>query len=108
MTTSEVKIQLTTIRENLPMHYSQSSARKLMSSYENYKHILQVLGQSYSSISSPVRSALPDIENDIRQAIKGTPKKEAEECFIRAKRQLTDGINSILLADAKKLEQRGE
>jgi hypothetical protein len=104
MTTSEVRIQLTTIRENLPMQYSQSSARKLMSSYENYKHILQVLGQSYSSISSPVRGALPGIETAIRDAIMGTPKKEAEECFRRAKQQITEGINSILLADAKKPE----
>jgi len=104
MTSNEVKIQLTTIRENLPPQYSQSGARKLMSSYENYKHILQVLGQSYSSISSPVRAALPDIETAIRQAIIGTPKKESEECFIRAKWQMTEGIDSILLADAKKGE----
>ena len=104
MTSSEVKIQLTAIRENLPLQYSQSSARRLMSSYENYKHILQVLGQSYSSISSAVRVALPDIETAIRQAIKGTPKKESEECFSQAKRQMTEGINSILLADAKKLQ----
>ena len=104
MTSSEVKIQLTAIRENLPLQYSQSGARKMMSSYENYKHILQVLGQSYSSISSPVREALPEIEAGIREAIKGTPKKFAEQCFIRAKRQMTEGINSILLADAKKME----
>jgi hypothetical protein len=104
MTSSEVKIQLTAIRENLPLHYSQSAARKLMSSYENYKHILQVLGQSYTSISSQVRAALPDIETAIREAIKGTPKKEAEECFRQGKQQITAGINSILLADAKKPE----
>jgi len=104
MTSTEVKTQLTTIRENLPLQYSQSGARKLMSSYENYKHILQVLGQSYSSINSLVRAALPEIESAIRQAIKGTPKKEAEECFSRAKQQMTEGINSILLADAQKLE----
>ena len=104
MTSSEVKIQLTAIRENLPLQYSQSGARKLMSSFENYKHILQVLGQSYSSISSPVRAAVPDIETAVRQAIMGTPKKAAEECFNRAKRQMTEGIDSILLADAKKLE----
>ncbi len=104
MTGSEVKIQLTAIRDNLPQQYSQNGARKMMSSYENYKHVLQVLGQSYSSISSSVRAALPDIESGIRQAIKGTPKKEAEECFKQAKRLMTEGINSILLADAKKLE----
>lgn len=99
MTSSEVKTQLTTIRENLPPQYSQSGARKLMSSYENYKHILQVLGQSYSSISSAVRAALPGIETAIRKAIIGTPKKEAEESFSQARRQITEGINSILLAD---------
>lgn len=102
MTSSEVKIQLTTIRENLPPQYSQSAARRLMSSYENYKHILQVLGQSYSSISAAVRAALPAIETAIREAIKGTPKKDAEESFSQAKRLMTEGINSILLADAKK------
>ena len=104
MTSSEVKTQLTGIRENLPLQYSQGSARKLMSSYDNYKHILQVLGQSYSSISSSVRAALPEIETAVRQAIKGTPKKEAEICFRQAKNQITEGINSILLADAKKVE----
>ena len=102
MTTSEVKIQLTTIRDNLPPQYSQSGARKLMSSYENYKHLIQVLGQSYSSISSAVRGALPGIEAAIRQAIAGTPKKESEECFRQGRQQITEGINSILLADAKK------
>lgn len=105
MTSGEVKTQLTAIRENLPLQYSQSSARKLMSSYENYKHILQVLGQSYSSISPEVRHALPDIETTIRQAIKGTSKKEAEECFSLAKRQMTEGINSILHADSIRLDK---
>ena len=104
MTSNEVKIQLTAIRENLPLQYSQSGTRKLMSSYENYKHILQVLGQNYSSISSAVRVTLPDIETAIREAIKCTSKKKAEECFSQAKRQMTEGINSILLADAKKLQ----
>ena len=104
MTSSEVKIQFEAIRENLPLQYSQSGARKLMSSYENYKHILQVLGQSYSSISPSVRAALPAIETAIRKAIAGTPKKEAEESFSQAKRQMTEGINSIILADAKKME----
>ena len=103
MTSTEVKTQLTAIRENLPLQYSQSGARKLMSSYENYKHILQVLGQSYASIHSSVRAALPDIESAIRQAIKGTPKKEAEKCFSNVKRQMTEGIDSILLADAQRL-----
>ena len=96
MTSDEVKIQLTAIRDNLPQQFSQNAARGLMSSYENYKHILQVLGQSYSSISNAVRSALPEIETSIRQAIKGTPKKEAEAHFNQAKAQITGGINSIL------------
>src|SRR5258708_5256170 len=88
MTSSEVKIQLTAIRENLPLHYSQSGARKLMSSYENYKHILQVLGQSYSSISSPVRAALPAIETAISQAITDTPTTAAPDlCCIKIKIQ---------------------
>ena len=104
MTSNEVKTQLTAIRENLPAQYSQSAARRLMSSYENYKHILQVLGHSYTSISAAVRAALPEIETSIREAIKGTPKKEAEESFSVAKRQITAGINEILLADAKKQE----
>ncbi|HEY4335472.1 MAG TPA: hypothetical protein VGM89_06230 [Puia sp.] len=104
MTSDEVKIQLTAIRDNLPLQFSVSAARRLMSSYENYKHILQVLGQSYSSISAAVRAALPEIETAIRQAIKATPKKEAEEHFSQAKRRITQGIDSILLADAKKAE----
>ncbi len=101
MTSNEVKIQLTAIRDNLPRQFSQNAARRLMSSYENYKHILQVLGQSYSSISNAVRAALPGIETSIRQAIKGTPKKEAEEQFSQAALQITEGIDSILLADAE-------
>jgi len=103
MTSSEVSVRLTAIRENLPSQFSLSGARKMMSSYENYKHILQVLGQSYTSIGSSVRSALPEIETAIQQAIKGTPKKEAEESFSRARQQMTEGINSILLADARKM-----
>jgi hypothetical protein len=75
-----------------------------MSSYENYKHILQELGQSYTSISAAVRTALPEIETAIRQAIKGTPKKEAEDGFNRAKQEIMEGIGSILLADARKTE----
>ena len=104
MTPTEVKIQLTAIRENLPAQFSQNAARRLLSSFENYRHILQVLGHSYASIGASVRAALPDIDSSIRQAIKGTPKKDSEECFSQAKRQITEGINSILLADAKKLE----
>ena len=104
MTPNEVKIQLTAIRENLPPQFSLSAARRLMSSYENYKHILQELGQSYSSISAAVRAALPEIETAIRMAIKGTPKKEAENGFNLAKQEITKGIDGILLADAGKTE----
>jgi hypothetical protein len=77
-----------------------------MASYENYKHILQELGQSYTSINADVRAALPEIEAAIRQSIKGVPKKEAEDRFNYAKQQLTDGINSILLADSKRDSQK--
>src|SRR5437868_6280574 len=104
MTSKEVKVRLTAIRENLPPQFSQSAARRLMSSYENYKHILQELGQGYTSINAAVRTALPEIEAAIRQSIKGVPKKEAEERFNYANRQITDGINSILLADSKREE----
>lgn len=99
MTNNEVKIRLTAIRENLPPQFSISAARRLMSSYENYKHILQELGQSYPGISAAMRAALPEIETAIRQAIKGTPKKESEESFRQAKHQMTEDINGILLAN---------
>jgi hypothetical protein len=102
MTSDEVRVRLTAIRENLPAQFSQSAARRLMLSYENYKHILQVLGQRYPSISAGVWAALPEIEMGIREAIKGTPKKAAEECFGKAKGEITEGINGILAADAGK------
>ena len=96
MDPSEIKTQLTTIRDNLPMHYSQNSARKLMSSFENYKQITQTLGNNYSRLLSGVQSEFSDIEFDIKWAIKGTPKKEAESRFQEAKRHIMDDINSIL------------
>ena len=96
MDPNEVKMQLTAIRDYLPASYSQNSARKLMSSFENYKRVAQGLGNNYSNLLSGVRSDLSDIELDIRLAIKGTPKKEAESRFSEAKRHITDDINSIL------------
>jgi hypothetical protein len=45
---------------------------------------------------SGVQFKLGDIELDIREAIKGTPKKEAESRFAEAIRHITEDINSIL------------
>jgi hypothetical protein len=77
----EAKTQLTAIRDNLPTDYSINSARKLMSSFENYRQISQALGRALSRAKSGIRSEFEDIEWDIRSAIKGTPKKEAESRF---------------------------
>lgn len=96
METVEVKTQLTAIRDNLPLHYSLQSARKLMSSYENYKQVLQAMGNRNAALLSGVRSEFSDIELEIREALKGTPKKEAESCFEGAKRHITEDINSIM------------
>ena len=96
METAEVKTQLTAIRDNLPLHYSLQSARKLMSSFENYKQVLQAMGNRQAALLSGVQSEFNDIELDIRWAIKGTPKKEAEARFGEAKRHITEDINSIL------------
>ena len=96
METAEVKTQLTAIRDNLPLHYSLQSARKLMASYENYKQVLQAMGNRSAALLSGVKSEFNDIELDIRWAIKGTPKKEAEARFGEAKRHITEDINSIL------------
>jgi len=92
----EAKTQLTAIRDNLPLHYSLQSARKLMSSFENYKQVLQAMGNRSAGLLSGVKSEFSDIEFDIRWAIKGTPKKEAEARFAEAKRHITEDINSIL------------
>ena len=91
-----MKTQLTAIRDNLPLHYSLQSARKLMSSFENYKQVLQAMGNRQAALLSGVQSEFNDIELDIRWAIKGTPKKEAEARFGEAKRHITEDINSIL------------
>ena len=91
-----MKTQLTAIRDHLSLHYSPQGARKLMSSFENYKRVVQAMGNRNSALLSGVRSEFEDIEFDIRWAIKGTPKKEAETRFAEAKRHITEDINSIL------------
>jgi hypothetical protein len=96
---NEAKTQLTAIRDNLPADYSINSAWKLMSSFENYKQISRALGRELSRAKSGIRSEFEDIEWDIRSAIKGTPKKEAETRFSQAKRHITDDINSILAVE---------
>jgi hypothetical protein len=101
MNLHEAKTQLTAIRDNLPADYSINSARKLMSSFENYRQISQALGRGLSRAKSGIRSEFEDIELDIRSAIKGTPKKEAESAFSIAKRHIIDDINSILAVDAQ-------
>ena len=99
MNLDEAKTQLAAIRNNLPPDYSMNSARKLMSSFENYKQISQALGRNLSRMKSGIRSEFEDIEWDIRSAVKGTPKKEAESRFSQAKRQITDDINRILAVE---------
>jgi hypothetical protein len=96
MDRTEAKTRLTAIRDNLPTIYSQNSARKLMSSLENYKQVTQAMGNKYSAVLSGVHSEFSEIESDIKCAIIGTPKKEAESRFGEAKRHLTEDINSIL------------
>ena len=92
----EAKTQLTAIRDNLPPDYSLQSARKLMSSYENYRRVVQSMGNRNAALFAGVRSEFSDIEFDIRFAIKGTPKKEAQSRFANAKRHITEDINSVL------------
>ena len=62
MTLPEAKQQLTAIRDNLPADYSMNSARKLMSSFENYKQILQALGRNLSRLKSGIRPDFEEIE----------------------------------------------
>jgi len=92
----EVKAQLSAILQNLPTHYSQIGARKLMLSFENYKQLARSLVNNSSAVRSVIRSEFDDIEADIKQAIKGTPKKEAESCFGTAKRHIAVNISGIL------------
>jgi hypothetical protein len=99
MNLREAKTQLTAIRDNLPSDYSMNSARKLMSSFENYRQISQALGRGLSRAKFGIRSEFADIEWDIRSAIKGTPKKEAESRFSQAKKQISDDINGILAVE---------
>jgi hypothetical protein len=99
MNLHEAKMQLTAIRDNLPADYSMNSARKLMSSFENYRQISQSLGRGLSRAKFGIRSDFEDIEWNIRSAIKGTPKKEAESRFSQAKKQISDDINSILAVE---------
>jgi hypothetical protein len=66
-----------------------------MSSYENYKQALQAIGNRSAALLSGVQTELAGIELDIRWAIKGTPKKEAESRFAEAKRRITEDINAF-------------
>jgi hypothetical protein len=96
MNLPEAKTQLTTIRDNLPAAYSMSGARKLMAAFENYMQISKALGRLLPRTNSGIRSEFEDIEQEIRTAIKGTPKREAEASFTQAKRHITADINIIL------------
>jgi|SRR5580692_11584063 hypothetical protein len=96
MDLQQAKTQLTAIRDNLPPDYSMSGARKLMSSFENYRQISQALGRSLPRLKFGIRSEFEDIEWEIRSAIKGTPKKEAESSFSQAKKHITEDINKII------------
>jgi hypothetical protein len=103
----EAKTQLTAIRDNLPADYSMNSARKLMSSFENYRQISQALGRSLSRTKSGIRSEFEDIEGAIRTAIKGTPKKAAESAFSQARREITGDINLILAVTPPPIPEKG-
>ena len=105
MHATEIKSRLSTILINLPTAYSVASARKLMSSFENYKHIAQSLPTNTSLAKSGVRATFDPIESDIRYAIIGTPKKEAESRFHNARGEMTKGINSLLAIPEKDLER---
>ena len=96
MDLQQAKIQLTAIRDNLPPDYSMSGARKLMSSFENYKQISRGLGRDLPRLKSGIRSEFDDIEQHIKSAIIGTPKKEAESSFSQAKKHITEDINKII------------
>jgi hypothetical protein len=96
MNLDEAKAQLTAIRDHLPADYSQQAARKLMSSFENYRQISMALGRSVPRASTGIRTEFGDIEGNIRTAIIGTPKKAAESAFSQARLQITADINLIL------------
>ena len=90
------KTQLTAIRDNLPPDYSIASARKLMSSFENYKQISRGLGRDLPRQKFGIRSEFDDIQQAIKSAIIGTPKKEAQTSFSQAKKHMTEDINKII------------
>jgi hypothetical protein len=92
----QAKSQLAAIRDNLPPDYSMSGARKLMSSFENYKQISRGLGRDLPRQKFGIRSEFDDIQQDIKSAIIGTPKKEAETSFSQAKKHITEDINKII------------
>jgi hypothetical protein len=95
----QAKTQLTAIRDNLPPDYSIASARKLMSSFENYKQISRGLGRGIPRQKLGIRSEFDDIEQHIKSAIIGTPKKEAETSFSQAKKYIIEDINKIIAVD---------
>jgi hypothetical protein len=95
MDLQQAKTQLTAIRDNLPPDYSIASARKLMSSFENYKQISRGLGRDLPRQKLGIRSEFDDIQQLIKSAIIGTPKKEAESNFGVAKKHITEDINKI-------------
>ena len=99
MNLDEAKTHLTAIRDHLPADYSQQAARKLMSSFENYRQISLALGRIVPRASTGIRTEFEDIERDIRTAIVGTPKKEAQKRFTEARQHITDDINLILAVD---------
>ncbi len=96
MDLQQAKAQLTAIRDNLPPDYSMSGARKLMSAFENYKQISRGLGRDLGRQKLGIRAEFDDIEQDIKSAIIGTPKKEAEARFGQAKKHITEDINKII------------
>jgi hypothetical protein len=101
MDLQQAKSQLTAIRDNLPPDYSMNSARKLMSSFENYKQISRGLGRELSRQKFGIRSEFDDIQQDIKSAIIGTPKKEAESRFSQAKKHITEDINKIIAVETQ-------
>ena len=103
----EVKTRLTAILQNLPASYSQNSARKLMLAFENYKQIARSLVNNYSIIRSGVRSEFDELEADIKTAIKGTPKKEAELRFDAARKNMENDIKHILAIDEQGFKKGG-
>ncbi len=98
MELQQARTQLTAIRDNLPPDYSISGARKLMSAFENYKQISRGLGRDLGRQKLGIRSEFDDIEQNIKSAIIGTPKKEAESRFSQAKKHITEDINKIIAA----------